>query len=617
MEHISTPKIDDVHLQSKFSHKKTHKGSLYVTPTHLIFHNQTLLHTHILQVETLPLNTKGSPLKIAYKTFRSFTFIIAKDRECQDIYDTLVHFSRPNSYNDLYAFHYSPHEKKFSRENGWSIFHHKKEFGRMGIPNDYWHYSPLNENYKLCQTYPEWLYVPSSVSEEVVNGSAKFRSRERVPALSYYHQETQAALCRCSQPLSGMVKRSSDDETYLETIALANPNKGYMYVVDTRPRINAMANKAAGKGYENTNFYSKIEFHFLGIPNIHVMRDSLNKLVEVVSNPSLSMTEFLSGIASSGWLKHIRSVMETSIFIAKALAEQGRSVLVHCSDGWDRTAQTCSVASLLIDPYYRTLHGFQVLICKEWLAFGHKFTERCGHLDGDGKEISPVFLQFLEVVWQLQCQFPCTFQFNEKLLIDLHEHASSCQFGTFLGNCERERKELELSSRTYSFWGYVWEHASEYLNLMYRPMTEYTEMMLHPDSSPQRIRFWRGMYNHHDHAVLPRQSTESCLASIIRETENWRKEKSVLEQKIKALKKRLGYVDHEAEDSFVSEMKGGEDKSTDRMDIDHTSMADIDQSTSVVDDEDLDYHPVDSLEGEDKGGEETSAVTNEEISDEA
>ena len=37
----------------------------------------------------------------------------------------------------------------------------------------------------------------------------------------------------------------------------------------------------------------------------------------VVSNPSLSMTEFLSGIASSGWLKHIRSVMETSIFIAK------------------------------------------------------------------------------------------------------------------------------------------------------------------------------------------------------------------------------------------------------------------------------------------------------------
>ena len=61
-------------------------------------------------------------------------------------------------------------------------------------------------------------------------------------------------------------------------------------------------------------------------------------------------------------------------------------------------------------------------------------------------------------------------------------------------------------------------------------------------------------------------------------------------------------------------MKGVEDKSMDRMDI---AMADIDQSMSVVDDEDLDYHRVDLLESEDKGGDETSAVTNEEISDEA
>ncbi|XP_062506797.1 myotubularin-related protein 6-like [Corticium candelabrum] len=102
--------------------------------------------------------------------------------------------SEPNSYDEIYAFHYSLQEKKFSREDGRSIFHHDKEFGRMGIPNDYWHYSPLNENYKLCQTYPEWLYVPIGVSEEVVNDSAKFRSRESVPTLSYYHQKTQVEL---------------------------------------------------------------------------------------------------------------------------------------------------------------------------------------------------------------------------------------------------------------------------------------------------------------------------------------------------------------------------------------------------------------------------------------
>jgi len=44
----------------------------------------------------------------------------------------------------------------------------------------------------------------------------------------------------------------------------------------------------------------------------------------------------------------------------QAVAEEGVSVLVHCSDGWDRTAQVCSVASVLLDPYYRTLKGLMV-----------------------------------------------------------------------------------------------------------------------------------------------------------------------------------------------------------------------------------------------------------------
>ena len=45
-------------------------------------------------------------------------------------------------------------------------------------------------------------------------------------------------------------------------------------------KINAMANRAAGKGYENENFYSNIKFQFWGIENIHVMRSSLQKMLE-------------------------------------------------------------------------------------------------------------------------------------------------------------------------------------------------------------------------------------------------------------------------------------------------------------------------------------------------
>ena len=79
------------------------------------------------------------------------------------------------------------------------------------------------------------------------------------------------------------------------------------------------------------------------------------------------------------------------------------TVLIHCSDGWDRTAQLTSLAQLLLDPYYRTIEGFETLVQKEWISFGHKFNERIGHgrknhLD---EQRSPVFVQFIDCVWQV------------------------------------------------------------------------------------------------------------------------------------------------------------------------------------------------------------------------
>lgn len=44
-----------------------------------------------------------------------------------------------------------------------------------------------------------------------------------------------------------------------------------------------MANRAAGKGYENEDNYSNIKFQFIGIENIHVMRNSLQKMLEGIT----------------------------------------------------------------------------------------------------------------------------------------------------------------------------------------------------------------------------------------------------------------------------------------------------------------------------------------------
>lgn len=95
---------------------------------------------------------------------------------------------------------------------------------------------------------------------------------------------------------------------------------------------------------------------------------------------SPSMSSFLGGVESSGWLRHIKSILETSWFITQAVDEKGISVVVHCSDGWDRTAQVCSLASLLLDPYYRTIQGFQVQFVTFTLGTMFNWHIFCSHL---------------------------------------------------------------------------------------------------------------------------------------------------------------------------------------------------------------------------------------------
>ncbi|XP_028336961.1 phosphatidylinositol-3-phosphate phosphatase MTMR7 isoform X5 [Physeter macrocephalus] len=415
----------------------------------------------------------------------------------------------------------------------------REEYKRMGLPNNYWQLSDVNRDYRVCDSYPTELYVPKTATAHIIVGSSKFRSRRRFPALSYYHKDNHVSICRSSQPLSGFSARCLEDEQMLQAIRKASPGSDFIYVVDTRPKLNAMANRAAGKGYENEDNYSNIKFQFIGIENIHVMRNSLQKMLEVCELKSPSMSDFLWGLENSGWLRHIKAILDAGVFIAKAVSEEGASVLVHCSDGWDRTAQVCSVASLLLDPHYRTLKGFMVLIEKDWISFGHKFNHRYGNLDGDPKEISPVIDQFIECVWQLMEQFPCAFEFNERFLIHIQHHIYSCQFGNFLCNSQKERQELKIQERTYSLWAHLWKNRGDYLNPLFRDDPSQTQGTLHLPTTPCNFmyKFWSGMYNRFEKGLQPRQSVTDYLMAVKEETQQLEEELEALEERLEKIQK--------------------------------------------------------------------------------
>ena len=125
--------------------------------------------------------------------------------------------------------------------------------------------------------------------------------------------------------------------------------------------------------------------------------------------------------------------------VVDAVHAKGESVLIHCSDGWDRTAQLTALSQLMLDPYYRTFDGFKALIRKEWAAFGHKFEDRFGRTLSKEKEASPIFVQFLDCVWQLMRVYPTAFAFGPDYLVGLYGAVVCGRYGTFLGNSERAR----------------------------------------------------------------------------------------------------------------------------------------------------------------------------------
>ncbi|KAK8779525.1 hypothetical protein V5799_019134, partial [Amblyomma americanum] len=196
-------------------------------------------------------------------------------------------------------------------------------------------------------------------------------------------------------------------------------------------------------------------------PEVRQVKASFKKLLRACcpsappASPELSFYKMVEG---SEWLSQLQCILQLSGAAVDLIDVQGSSVMLCLEDGWDFTCQVASVAQLCLDPYYRTYEGFRVLIEKEWLAFGYRFSYRGNQTAAAAASgFAPIFLQFLDVVHQtsffLACsfsstllqllrQFPMSFEFNDLFLRFLAYHHVSCRFRTFLLDSELERVEL-------------------------------------------------------------------------------------------------------------------------------------------------------------------------------
>ncbi|XP_057979515.1 phosphatidylinositol-3-phosphatase myotubularin-1 isoform X2 [Malania oleifera] len=524
----------------------------------------------VMKVPPAPRQLDKSPsrrlLQVIGKDMRIIVFgFRPRTKQRRAVYDALMRCTRPANIWDLYAFTCGP--SKFANTNpkvrllneyfrllGKGSYHASIstiEDGSFTLFNEFWRITDVNSNYTMCPTYPFALIVPKSISDEEVLQASTFRARCRLPVVSWCHPGTGAVLARSSQPLVGLMMnmRSNADEKLVAALCtqLSGPRgaRRKLYIADARPRKNALANGAMGGGSESSSHYFQSEIVFFGIDNIHAMRESLARLRDYLdthgATSSDGMSSFLrhggwtwgggnlssmsasvSTLGDSGWLIHVQTILAGSAWIAAHVALESASVLVHCSDGWDRTTQLVSLASLLLDPYYRTIKGFQALVEKDWLAFGHPFADRMGMPAAAGSGNMPFELSrqssggnfpsspmrqpsgsFTSQAPPPHAQTSNNYSpiFLQAFLVDLLDCVLSCRFGNFLCNGEKERQQSGVSDACGCMWAYLADlralerDSHVHYNLFYDPLKHEGPLLpraaaLAPTLSPQFHLRW-------------------------------------------------------------------------------------------------------------------------------
>ncbi|XP_023023478.2 myotubularin-related protein 9 isoform X2 [Leptinotarsa decemlineata] len=507
-ELIITPKLDGVILHSPFHDPVD--GTLCITGHHLILSSRKedvqelwILHQCIDLVEKKSSGNNttqnGGSIILKCKDFRVLQLDITQSEDFHNVYLSIQRLSNLEKPELLYPFFYRPMYSML--EDGYTLFGPEMEFPKL-IASDEWRVSQVNKNYTVCSTYSNTLVVPKGIDDESIVSAANFREGGRFPILSYRH-ENGTVLLRSGQPmLNNSSRRCRADEKILNSV-LGPYKKGY--IIDTRSPTYISNCKSKGGGSEPEGYYNQWKKVFKPLDKISKCEGSIMEhLSKMIEDKWLTRT--------SQWLTHIQNALNAACLVAQCLDKEGASVLVHGSSGQDSTLIITSIAQVILNPDCRTVRGLQALIDREWLQAGHPFQVRHQKLcfsNSRMKGVQPTFLIFLDCVYQLHYQFPCSFEFKTDMLILLFEHSYFSQFGTFLGNCESERTNIELNKKTTSLWSYL--NRPDVLTSLLNPIYDPNKSPIWPSVAPVSIVLWADLYLRW---VIDQQQNKKVLVKI-------------------------------------------------------------------------------------------------------
>lgn len=83
----------------------------------------------------------------------------------------------------------------------------------------------------------------------------------------------------------------------------------------------------------------------------------------------------LSALENANWLEIIRQCLKKALDVVEYMEHKNMSVILMEEGGSDLCCLIASLVQIMVDPYFRTISGFQSLIQKEWVTGCHRFLD--------------------------------------------------------------------------------------------------------------------------------------------------------------------------------------------------------------------------------------------------
>ncbi len=271
-----------------------------------------------------------------------------------------------------------------------------------------------------------------------LQAAARHRKLSRAPVLAYVYQG-----CGDSgSPLWVSSAYRDPKEVSRELEA------GFLKTLSREQPVEVFVCEGKGsRSLEESSFSGLFAVHYLELEGNEELGRSENALIGVFLHRRVPI---LSEVLNSKWYHYVARCLGACLQLRNCLLAQ-RPLLLRCDSGRDKSLLLAALLQVVLDPYYRTLAGFEALVMRVFVHLGHPFASRLGERQ-EGREKSPVFLQFLDCVSQLVAQNETSFEYNSKYLGSLANLMQLNIYGTFVADSPKEYVENGVEQETFPIW---------------------------------------------------------------------------------------------------------------------------------------------------------------------